>query len=1367
MSLTVNGTERVLSTNTTIEEITSWYGHGPRVVTDSLFGGKAYSFYYGNNFDDYLYIETIADGRIFSYGSVDPSYQTATYSFNDTYPYTERNALYGCLLSDDNKIIGGVYYNKSIYLNGQSKTIINSYRARFEEEYCKINALDSSSEIGTDKDKGLQSRVMLDMSKHAILMYNGLMNYYNKPGNFFVTDRDSNGVDTFSTFENYFYINNQFIEFGTTLFNYLSDMGFGTSYYNTLGAKSNCDIAYSTYYIMNPLQLAGMGRLQKNKDLSNRNIPVWTYSYKDKKLNGTSFSPNCFDRYESIELNSVEKSRLYAGRLYYKEAIKKFGNDISTDLYKNLPRYETAAGLYEGLLKDNIKEGITFYYNSLRAANGLDLVIADDEGFNIAQHMTTLLEYGFVKYGNGLSHHPDQYPGVSDEYYNIAIRTGTSWGDSLSFIARQANTQSMIQHINNMLYDEDDSFQFGHRNHLLTPYYTRFGYGITGFFASLQLNGAHDTDFIATGMPAVDGVTFMENLIAKKFKWTIVFDENHYLVQDSCTTTIKCLNTGDTWTFKNEENNKGVRVYQNLTYDDITYSFANKILLYDRTIEPMAGYVYQVTVTGLKNKNTGKTENYTYRTTFQYADETKNPTSTNSLHINTDNLYKIDGYDSVYYAPIAKPLKLKLTMGDPTVVDKKVTWSSSNPEILSVTQDGTIWAEAPSKEQVIISVQFDGSTVSDQIVFMPYIPLTDVTLNESEFEMSPDPNGAGKEFQIVKIPDDADEIRGIDWAIFDGTREYYLTKTADNTIYNGAWIFRYHKDGEQDVDLNDYITVKEVGYDSKGYITSITINVEKKNPSTSSYDLKAYVNSVSDKYTDKPFGGHCDITVNTAITAVKSYIDGVEIVNDVCDLVVGENNKLEYTLTAKTVPDDEDTLNPNLSWTVESGPAQIKNGNVLVPTGVGQVIVRRGGVKPGIVTFNVTAPNIIGLTLLTDLEVNSEGVYQKGFVGNSGKTTQDVSFEKIPSYSTGAVQYSIVEQYNNKGIADTIATITQKGKINFLGVGKIKVRVASKTNSSVYSEIWIESKAILKNLRFEQDGQIRDKLVVDFDYCYDNLQHHDPDEIEPVSYVATYDAPSTTKPIDLPKVQYSLSDNVPVVNGKPLVRVDNYGQLYITGAIPAESNIVVYATVTPEIGEPLVCAYDLVVYKKADIDKVHLATSKNVSYSEEEDGSFTYYLSKGVTYHFSPAKDELSSDIYKIFRSNKDKNEIDYTLSEDEIVVTPTEPGEYTIKCLVRSYNYEFKNSTPVSSGASYVDDMQLSNKYQEKEITIKIVVSSYRKGDVNKDGFINAMDAAMVLDLYKNGNAVKENYDLGDMDSNNILNAFDAARILDIFKNS
>ena len=135
MYIEINGEGHIIKPETTINEIAGWYDKGIRLETDSLFGGKAYSFYYGDYFDDYLYIETIADGTIFSYGSVDPSYKTNTYSFGDDYPYTERNALYGCLLSDGGTIIGGVYYNKSVYLNGSSKKIIAAYRERFEEEY--------------------------------------------------------------------------------------------------------------------------------------------------------------------------------------------------------------------------------------------------------------------------------------------------------------------------------------------------------------------------------------------------------------------------------------------------------------------------------------------------------------------------------------------------------------------------------------------------------------------------------------------------------------------------------------------------------------------------------------------------------------------------------------------------------------------------------------------------------------------------------------------------------------------------------------------------------------------------------------------------------------------------------------------------------------------------------------------------------------------------------------------------------------------------------------------------------------------------------------------------------------------------------
>ena len=56
-------------------------------------------------------------------------------------------------------------------------------------------------------------------------------------------------------------------------------------------------------------------------------------------------------------------------------------------------------------------------------------------------------------------------------------------------------------------------------------------------------------------------------------------------------------------------------------------------------------------------------------------------------------------------------------------------------------------------------------------------------------------------------------------------------------------------------------------------------------------------------------------------------------------------------------------------------------------------------------------------------------------------------------------------------------------------------------------------------------------------------------------------------------------------------------------------------------------------------------------------------------------------------------------------------------------------------------------------------------KGDISKDGFVNATDAALVLDLYKNGGATSEDIELADLNLDSILNSVDAAMILDIYK--
>ena len=58
------------------------------------------------------------------------------------------------------------------------------------------------------------------------------------------------------------------------------------------------------------------------------------------------------------------------------------------------------------------------------------------------------------------------------------------------------------------------------------------------------------------------------------------------------------------------------------------------------------------------------------------------------------------------------------------------------------------------------------------------------------------------------------------------------------------------------------------------------------------------------------------------------------------------------------------------------------------------------------------------------------------------------------------------------------------------------------------------------------------------------------------------------------------------------------------------------------------------------------------------------------------------------------------------------------------------------------------------------------KKGDLDRNGVITANDASIVLDLYKNGNATKEDILIGDMDNSGTLTANDASMILDIYKN-
>lgn len=55
-------------------------------------------------------------------------------------------------------------------------------------------------------------------------------------------------------------------------------------------------------------------------------------------------------------------------------------------------------------------------------------------------------------------------------------------------------------------------------------------------------------------------------------------------------------------------------------------------------------------------------------------------------------------------------------------------------------------------------------------------------------------------------------------------------------------------------------------------------------------------------------------------------------------------------------------------------------------------------------------------------------------------------------------------------------------------------------------------------------------------------------------------------------------------------------------------------------------------------------------------------------------------------------------------------------------------------------------------------------KGDLNEDGVVNSVDAALVLYLYNDSGA--EYVEAADMDGNGIVNSVDASMILDLYNN-
>ncbi len=679
--------------STTIDDIIKVLGE-PKIKTKSAFGGYAYTFYTDSNYSNYLYIETDQDEGIISFGSVDPTYKTRTYSYGDDYNYRENGVLHGCLYNSNGKIIAGIYYNREKW----NEVGFNGISARYENNY-----------------KSDENTYLYSLSKHAVTMFNAI--------------RAVKGINYKADFnDDCFYINQQLKEYDTSIKAMLEKTGKSKEY-KGIKLKEKVGFTNSIYYILNPLVIASLESYAIS-DFGDKNIAIFDYNMNTKMITTGMIAKDALNLTNEVPYTNEEREKLENGRKLYKSAIEKLYKEEG--LFKVEPQTTNPSALVAGELKDSKKQGIVDYLNMVRAGEGLSMLKLNEDAFKVSQHIATLISYRKTELGLDIAHIPPKPAGVSDEYYKIAVGWGKGYAENLGYSQTKMSEEMMMYHINMFLDDGSERPQnFSHRTKMLDTEFTDFGYGISNLTFANEFTGYKASDVIAQTWPA-DGITFMESLIDNKFKWSTQFVKR-YKVQENSTVEVRCVNNGKTWRWDGEENSS-TRFFT--TYTKSISSINNKVVFYDSSISPAAGEVYEITVKNVLDENTNKLVEYKYRTRFEYADTSKTEKRISSLNIETpEKLEKID--NKTYLAQLGQTTKLNAKIGTTGTNEYiKMTWSSSDKSKVEVTQNGIITIKDVTTNPITIEVSEEFSGLKDSIQIVTSSKGISLSLDKKEAQLN-------------------------------------------------------------------------------------------------------------------------------------------------------------------------------------------------------------------------------------------------------------------------------------------------------------------------------------------------------------------------------------------------------------------------------------------------------------------------------------------------------------------------------------------------------------------------------------------------------------------------------------------------------
>lgn len=524
----------------------------PKLETESVFGGSAYTFY-GDDYADYLYIETNDKDGIAAFGSISEGFRTAQYSFGDQDDYY----VSGTKMTDSNdKILGYVgYYFPNISISS------SEYQDIF---FSDINKYDTA------------------VCRHTVLMFNAVSKLY--------------GSDTPVVFdENTYAYNLQLAENGSNLIDYAENTGKeGYTKFSSMGSY----MSINGYF--NPLFFA--------KSAVNYNAPqninhaVFTFYLKDGNpyyVNGYA-NPDIFNSV-SAEYTEEEKETISKMHDMYVESVELYNSGVK-NYFTEQPSYDYLP-INPGKINDNVLQGALMFLNCIRVGAGLSELQLDEtlcEGAQAKSIYTVYLSRNSIS--NPSPHYPPKVEGISDEFYELCqIGSGENlfWGEALSSIYKALDDSA------------GDPIDAGHRYNLLDPYYTSMGIGAStsGNMSSQgvhKFSGYEKSDIDLVSWPS-KGVTPTGAFYRNTFNWTAAFYSDYSFTSDS-SVNVKLLNTGSEWNFSSSDPNSSSHYF---------YRRGSKVSFYDDNLSVSQGDVYLVTLKNVKNEETGAIEDYSYRSVIE------------------------------------------------------------------------------------------------------------------------------------------------------------------------------------------------------------------------------------------------------------------------------------------------------------------------------------------------------------------------------------------------------------------------------------------------------------------------------------------------------------------------------------------------------------------------------------------------------------------------------------------------------------------------------------------------------------------------------------------------------------------------------